>query len=173
MLAVSWSLSLSLLSALVAAFTDLRTRTIPNWLTFPLSAIGLVGHGMLLGTGGLVEASLGSVLCFLPAFFLFTRGALGGGDVKLFAGFGALLGAREGLELELMAFLLIALFALWSSAWNGRLWTLLTASLRASLHLLWPSRFADPSPTQGGTEVPMGGAILLAVLTLCARSWWS
>jgi prepilin peptidase CpaA len=173
MLAVSWSLTLSLISALVAAFTDLRTRTIPNWLTFPLSAIGLVGHGFFFGTGGVVEASLGCVLCFLPAFFLFARGALGGGDVKLFAGFGALLGAREGLELELLAFMLIALFALWNSAWNGRLWKLLTASLAASLHLVWPSRFVAPSTTDGTSEMPMGGAILLAALTLCARSWWS
>jgi prepilin peptidase CpaA len=166
-----WSLAVSLLSACVAAITDLRTRTIPNWLTLPLPMIGLVGHGILSGAGGLWEALLGCLLCFVPAYFLFARGALGGGDVKLFAALGSLLGAREGLELELTAFCMIACFAVWSTAWNGRLWALLRASFYATLHLLWPARFPRQDAQEVVVEMPMGGAILCAVVALCLRSY--
>jgi prepilin peptidase CpaA len=170
MLAGPWSLSVSLISACVAAFTDLRTRTIPNWLTLPVLAVALLVHGVLLGTDGILVAALGAVLCFVPSYFLFTRGALGGGDVKLFAALGALLGPREGLELELTAFMLMAGFALWSSAWHGQLGALLRASWRATLHLFWPSRFAPSVPSGFSHEAPMGGAILVAVIALCVRS---
>jgi prepilin peptidase CpaA len=161
---------LTLLSAGVAACTDLRTRTIPNWLTVPLPVVGMVGHGVMLGPDGLGAAFLGCLVCFAPAYFLFVRGALGGGDVKLFSAFGALLGPREGLELELTAFSLVALYALWSTAWRGRLLSLLRGSCRASLHLVSPARFPRPESIELTVELPMGGAIFLSALALCVRS---
>jgi len=156
--------------ACIAAFTDLRARVIPNWLTLPAFVCGLMWHVFLGGAEGALFSVLATLLCFTPAYFLFVRGALGGGDVKLFAALGAWLGARDGLELELTAFVVVAAFALWSMAWNGRLIALLCASARATLHLLAPSRFARPLPTEGSAELPMGGAILLAAVALFVRS---
>jgi hypothetical protein len=57
-----------------------------------------------------------------------------------------------------------------STAWHGQLLRLLAASGRATLHLLWPSKFAAPESTSLSHELPMGGAILLAVLALAVRS---
>jgi prepilin peptidase CpaA len=161
----------TVLGASIALFTDLRTRVIPNWLTLPLLVLGLLAHGVGHGPSGSLSAALGAVCCLLPSYFLFARGALGGGDVKLFSAFGALLGARDGLELELTSFALLALFALASSAWQGRLAALLRASLLAFLHLVYPARFARPPSSEGGAELPMGGAIFVAVLALGLRSW--
>jgi prepilin peptidase CpaA len=167
----SWTLALCCVVACVAAITDLRARTIPNWLTLPLSPAALLVHGSIHGCDGLWLSLLGCVSAFAPAYFLFARGALGGGDVKLFAGFGALLGPRAGLELELSAFVLVALYALWTAAWHARLGALLRASLRASLRLVAPARFGCPVGSgEGPVELPMGAAILLAVVGLCLRS---
>jgi prepilin peptidase CpaA len=167
----TWTLLLVVLAATIATITDLHSRTIPNWLTLPLPLAALLLHGLHTGVEGLYFAALGAVACFLPVYFLFARGALGGGDVKLFAGFGCLVGPRDGLELELTSFCLVALFALAVTAWRGRLWRLLAASLRASLFLLSPARFARPDTEADGLQLPMGLAILLATLALLARSY--
>lgn len=169
MLISNWPVLLCVAAAMLATITDLRARVIPNWLTLPLPLIGLAGQLFQHGTTGLILAGLGGLVCFLPCFFLFARGALGGGDVKLFAGFGALLGARDGLELQLTAFVLVSAYTVWRMAWHGRLWALLTASYQATLHLALPRRFAAPSPSEGSQELPMGLSILLATLALAVR----
>lgn len=165
-----WTSALALAVSCIAMITDLRTRTIPNWLTLPLLPIALLLHGITAGVDGGLRSGVGALVCFLPVYFLFTRHALGGGDVKLFAALGALVGARDGLELELTAFVIVALFALFAMAWHGRLARLLAQSWRASLHLIAPARFLRPEPSEGSVELPMGLAIMVASLALCVRS---
>ena len=169
MLSMSWFVLYALGLACVAAVTDLRARLIPNWLTIPALGIACGAHGYLGGPGALAFALLSALLCFVPSYFLFVRGALGGGDVKLFAALGAALGVRDGLEVQLTAFVLVAVFALASTAWHGRVLALLAASFRATLHLVAPARFAPPVPVGAHSEVPMGGAILLATLAMALR----
>lgn len=161
-------LALALVASGIACFTDLHTRTIPNWLTLPLPLCALALHVAEDGLLGALLCTAGALACFLPVYFLFARGALGGGDVKLLAGTGALLGPREGLEAELSAFALIALFALVRTALHGGLWRLVRASWSASLHLLAPARFAAPEGE--GLELPLGLAIFVAIFALGLRS---
>ncbi len=77
----------------VAAITDLRSRRIPNWLTLPAIPVGVTaqavfGDGLWAGLAGFGAA--------LAAFFvLFALGAMGAGDVKLFAAVGAFVGIRH------------------------------------------------------------------------------
>jgi prepilin peptidase CpaA len=169
MLLSNWPVLVSVVAACIAAVTDLRTRIIPNWLTLPLPLLALFGHFIQHGASGLLISALGCLVCFLPCFFLFARGAVGGGDVKLFASFGALLGAGDGLELQLTAFVLVSAYTVWRMAWHGKLWALMSASYRASLHLAMPSRFAAPGADEGSHDVPMGLSILLATLALALR----
>ena len=75
-----------------AAFVDLKTRRVPNVLTMPLAAIGV-----LLAATGVSQISVGASIVggivglavMLPAHVL---GATGAGDVKLLAAVGTLLG---------------------------------------------------------------------------------
>lgn len=78
--------------ALLGCVTDLRSRRIPNVLTFGAAAGALGFHLADAGLSGLGWSALGWVTglaLFLPLFLL--RG-LGGGDVKLLAAIGAWLG---------------------------------------------------------------------------------
>lgn len=169
MLLSNWPVLSCLVCACVATVTDLRARVIPNWLTLPLPLLGVGGHFLQSGTSGALLSALGCLVCFVPCFFLLVRGGVGGGDVKLFAGFGALLGGRAGLELQLTAFVFVSAYTVWRMAWHGKLWALLTASYRATLHMALPSRFAAPTPGEGSQELPMGLSILLAALALALR----
>jgi len=87
----AWALALLVLAA---AFFDLRSRTIPNWLTLGGILAGFAVNGLALGPAGLKTAGLGflaSLLFLIP----FALGFLGGGDVKLMAAVGTMAGAAN------------------------------------------------------------------------------
>jgi prepilin peptidase CpaA len=92
-----------LLVAAVACVTDIRTRRIPNVLTFGAAAAAVVFHGAVEGPEGLLVAASGwgvGLLLFLPFFLL---GGMGGGDVKLLAALGAWVGPRDAMWLAIYA----------------------------------------------------------------------
>ena len=84
--------TIALVVSLVACATDLRSRRIPNVLTFGAAAMAVVFHAVTGGLGG-VAAAVGGWLVGAAIFFLpFALGGMGGGDVKLLAALGAWLG---------------------------------------------------------------------------------
>ena len=95
-----------LVVATIACVTDLRTRRIPNVLTFGAAA-GACGFYLAdRGLGGLGWSAAGWLvggLLFLPLFAL--RG-LGGGDVKLLAALGAWMGTSALLPIVLLSSLI-------------------------------------------------------------------
>ncbi len=82
---------------LVVALIDLDHRIIPDRLTLPGIALGLVGAWFL--PPGIVSSIVGTLvgggLFYLIA--LASRGGMGGGDIKLAAMLGAFLGWQSGL----------------------------------------------------------------------------
>lgn len=71
----------------VTIVTDLKSRTIPNWLTLMVALLG-VAFCLMSGLPFWPELSLrlGQAVLVLAGFgFLFSRGLMGGGDVKLIA----------------------------------------------------------------------------------------
>jgi len=87
----------------LACISDLRTRRIPNVLTFSAVAGALLFH---LVTGGLSAVGLSLAGCFLGALLfvpMFALRGMGGGDVKLLAAVGAWIGPSEVAMVALAA----------------------------------------------------------------------
>jgi len=77
---------------IVACVTDLRSRRIPNVLTFGAAGAALVYGAVVGGWSGLGSAALGWIIGAAAFFIPFALGGLGAGDVKLLAAMGAWLG---------------------------------------------------------------------------------
>ncbi len=87
--------SIALVTVLVAAVTDIRTRRIPNQLTLPMMVLGLVLNTLGSGSGGFLSSLGGMAVGFALLFPVYLLGGMGAGDVKLLSAVGALLGARQ------------------------------------------------------------------------------
>jgi len=77
----------------IATYTDCRWRLIKNILTVPAIALGLLLHFLGSGWSGLTFGLLGLAAGFGLMMIPFVFGQMGGGDVKLMAALGSLLGA--------------------------------------------------------------------------------
>jgi prepilin peptidase CpaA len=86
-----------------AVASDLRRGTIPNWLTAGGVTAGLACGLASEGARGLGWAAAGAVAGFALFFAMHALGGMGGGDVKLMAAFGALLGPSGILMCALLA----------------------------------------------------------------------
>ncbi len=87
--------------SLAACVTDLRSRRIPNALTFGAALAAFSYHAATGGATGLF-ASCGGWLAGTAIFFLpFALGGMGAGDVKLLAALGAWLGPADAVWVAL------------------------------------------------------------------------
>lgn len=83
-----------LMGFIVIAFAyDSKTSRIPNWLNFLGLTIGMMINIILMGVDGLVFSGSGVLLGFTIMLVLYFFGAVGAGDVKLFAAIGSMIGA--------------------------------------------------------------------------------
>ena len=110
----------ALLLAVLAAWTDLHRRRIPNWLTVPGLIVGLAGNAVLGGWSGLKTSLLGAVLglaLLLP--FVLLR-SLGAGDWKLAGALGAFAGPRLLVDLLLGSVFVAGIMAVALVIYKGR-----------------------------------------------------
>src|SRR4051812_47502192 len=75
-----------------AVWDDLRHRTISNWISLTGVLSGLAYHSSHRGWHGLATALEGAALGLGVFLVVYALGGMGGGDVKLMAAFGSLLG---------------------------------------------------------------------------------
>jgi len=107
-----------ILLVVLAAVWDWRSRRIPNWLTLPALASGLLFHTFSHGVQGFT-ASLGGAACALLIFGLvYLLGGMGAGDVKLMAAAGALLAMPAALAALFSAVAAGGIIALCAMAWH-------------------------------------------------------
>lgn len=99
-----------------ASLTDIAHRRIPNVITYPLAACGVICHFASAGTTGLIFALTGilaGVALLLPFYML---GGMGAGDVKLLAALGSVLGPAGIFTAAIYSAIaggFYALFVLW------------------------------------------------------------
>jgi prepilin peptidase CpaA len=85
----------TLIVLVVATFTDLRSRRIPNWLVLPFLVVGIGVSARLHGWHGVVHSFEGIALGGGLFGILALMGGMGMGDVKLCAAIGAWIGPGQ------------------------------------------------------------------------------
>ncbi len=159
----------ALLCCVVAAVTDLRTRTIPNWLTLGGLGVGLILNTALsaaLGAGwlaGLLSALGGGLLLLIVFGVLGLVNFVGMGDVKLLAAVGVCV--RWPLTLWVLAYV----------AFAGGVIAILYALLRGRLGAVFQNlgrlgRRAIRGRKEDEPEVELH-RIPYAVAILCGSLW--
>ena len=89
---------IALIVGLAAVVEDLKRRTISNWTPAAALTGGLICQVMRNGWWGIGMGAAGALSGFAVFLIFYLLGGMGGGDVKLMAGFGALLGVSRLLE---------------------------------------------------------------------------
>jgi prepilin peptidase CpaA len=141
---------IAILVGLAASIDDLARRHIANWI--PAAALA-GGFGWQIGQGGWqgALAALGGTIAGFAVFLVFyLLGGMGGGDVKLMAGFGALLGAGRLLEAALWTAGVGGILAVGAIAWK-------------SLRGLFGSKAVDMAAVEREASIPYAPAIALGV----------
>ena len=162
-----------------AGVFDYRTGLIPNQLTYPLVFVGAAAHVTLsllqFGRASfgwtLLETLAGALVCGLIPVLLWRSNAMGGGDVKLLIGLGALLGPAIGLRVELYAFMVAVAAAPILLAYRGVLWATLQRSLTILLRPFRRSRPGVPKVAEALTELRFGPAICAAMTIVAVLEW--
>jgi prepilin peptidase CpaA len=151
----------------LASWTDVRSRRIPNWITVVGMAAGLGFHAAR-GAVPLGIGALGLAAAFLVALPFFLGGALGGGDAKLLMVVGAFFGPVDFLLASLVIGVVGGALALAEAARQHRLGPLLASC--GNLLLRWVTTGPERShsfATKQPLAVPYGVAIAAGSVF-----WW-
>lgn len=147
----------------IGAFTDWRTGHIPHWVSLPPLFLGPLVHGMTNGVDGLMGSLLAVALCGLVPFVMWRFDGMAAGDLKLFAGIGALVGPELGLHAQFLAFVVAGCYALGKLAWEGKLLRTMGNSLYVGINPLLPQRMRRPMSRDLMQQVRLGPAIFAGV----------
>lgn len=166
---------------LLASVMDLRSRRVPNWLTVTGTLFGITSAALYAGLAGVLASIAGALVALFLLLPGFALGFTGGGDVKLFAAFGAFLGIgylANALVIYLMAALLVICLLLVRSALKRESALPFRRYLLMLRCLFATGRAAYVPPVQGevmGRRLPMApviaGAAVLAPWASSLAPW--
>ena len=148
--------------AVIVAYYDVRYRRIPNPFVLATFISGVAINAISGGMHGVLASLAGCALGFTLMFVLHVFGAMGAGDVKLFAAIGAVTGAHLVLPTFVVVVLTGGLLAVVSIIRAGTLFTTMTRVLQLLVGLLpgWEMpRFAVPADRR--YTIPYGVAITI------------
>jgi|SRR5690606_20685251 len=102
---MSIHLWLALAVGIVALCFDVTQFRIPNWLAVSAMLLGMTYHSIVHGIAGAGASLIGAAIGFFPMLLVYLCKGIGAGDVKLFAGFGALLHLEYTIMLMALSFI--------------------------------------------------------------------
>ena len=143
---------IAVLVGMAATVDDLARRQIANWI--PAAALA-GGFGWQIGQDGwmgAVHALAGTAVGFAVFLVFYLLGGMGGGDVKLMAGFGALLGTGRLIEA-----------ALWTAGVGGLLALGVVAYQSVRRQFGSVKRIQTAAEKERGDSIPYAPAITLGV----------
>ena len=145
---------------IIATITDFLRRKIYNWLTLPAILVGLILNSILGSWWGLFDSLAGLLLGGIIFLILGLMGMMGGGDVKLAAAVGALIGWRMTVSAIYYGTLCGAVLALVWALLHGTLWATLKRLGRVGMAVAVPGMKPEAELTKSETEpMPYGVAI--------------
>lgn len=148
--------------AVIIAYYDVRYRRIPNPFVIATFIAGVAMNTMFGGLQGAYSSFAGCCLAFVLMFMLHIFGAMGAGDVKLFAAIGAVTGAPLVLPTFLIVLLTGGLLAIVSILRAGIAMSTMHRVLQIFVGMLpgWQMpKFAVPADRR--YTIPYGVAITL------------
>jgi prepilin peptidase CpaA len=151
--------------AVIITYYDVRYRRIPNAFVLATLISGLIVNTIFHGFDGAWASLGGCALAFTLMFALHLFGAMGAGDVKLFAAIGAVLGVKLVLPTFLVILLVGAVLAVITMLRAGAVLTTMHRVLQILIGFLpgWEMpRFAVPADRRH--TIPYGVAITLGSL---------
>jgi len=161
-----------------AATIDLRSRRIPNWLTFTMILSGIAVNVSSLGPVTSGQSMLGLAAGFALMFLLFALGAVGGADVKLMAGIGAWMGPEVVLKVFVIEAIIGAVIVLAQAIAQRRGRILMRNSAVLAMNLahvgdLGVDHVRETGQASKSVDRPLPYAVplLLAMAVLIACSW--
>jgi prepilin peptidase CpaA len=148
--------------AIVIAYYDVRYRRIPNAFVLATLVGGLAINGIFSGLAGVYSSVSGCALAFVLMFVLHLFGAMGAGDVKLFAAIGTVIGSSLVLPTFVVVVITGGLLAIVSIIRAGTLVSTMHRVLQILVGMLpgWQMpKFAVPVDRK--YTIPYGVAITL------------
>ncbi len=149
----------------IITYYDVRYRRIPNLFVLATFVSGLILNFIFGGWGGATASLVGCAVAFGLMLLLHVLGAMGAGDVKLFAAIGAVVGAKLVVPTFLVVALTGGVLAVYSMLRAGAARTTMINVLRIFVGLLpgWQMpRFAVPADRRH--TIPYGVAITFGTL---------
>jgi prepilin peptidase CpaA len=171
----AWPWAVLVVAVIIAAVTDLRCGKVFNWLTYPMILGGLFAHALIGGwmggaydVLGLKESLFGILWCW-PLLVAWLMGGIGGGDVKLQAGIGAVAGQGFALSVLFYGLIVAGLMAIVVMMYRRRAKETLGRVFRFLVLAAVRAKPGDPSVPDSPT-IPFAFALCLG--TVAAGVQW-
>ena len=155
--------------AVVVIYYDLRFRRIPNLVVLAALIAGLTINISFGGARGALSSLGGFAIAFIPMFLMHVFGAMGAGDVKLFAAIGAVVGLPLVPTTFVVVVMLGGVLAIYSMIRSGTVFSTLHGALRVFVGILpgWEMpRFSLPADRKH--TIPYGVAIMIGSVIVVA-----